>query len=219
MKKLLILFFLFCVYHGFSQDEFPVSIELNGRGIYYFFDYGEYSTDYKNSFNYGFSVLCSKYYSPKTKLSTGLIYSTKNFYLETEPYRGNDYLIRSESRLKYFHVPFLVTYDCIRRDFGEIRIRHGLILNIRSHYEKYYYYQNKELEIVNKNDLYKSTFGLSYRLGCIFSKTISSKLIVNISPFVDYKFALDFEDSRPALGKLPEDRFSCGVNLGVEFEL
>jgi len=217
-KTFLLLFTLFTLNNIYCQNELSYSIKLNSNFYYYFLNNEKYSVDFKNSFNYGSSLEFFKRINNRTKLGLGLNYSTKHFYYSVEPTIFNDNLTKQQYRIKYFKVSFLFTYRLINSDLLDISLLNGIVTNHILDYNINRFYTDKPTkESVNISAGQKMS--LSYILGLEFTKQISSKLYVNLSPYFDYKFVLDYSEQRPDYSNLLDDRFSFGLKFGLEYLL
>lgn len=217
MKKTIFLILIFIISNNaFGQENSSYSIELNSNYIFYFVANPKYSVNYKNFFNCGFSLFGSQYLNDRTKLSLGINYSTKYFYYTQEPTLFNDFFTKQEYLIKYINIPILISYNFFKISDFKIGITSGFFGNHIISYDINRYYLNMDTK-KDKNVKAGQKSGLSYRLGLEFSKLITQRLIINISPFFDYKIFLDFDEQRPDYRNLTDDRFSTGFRLGVEY--
>ena len=215
MKKnwLLFAFLLFFLIKCYPQQNSIYFIEVNTNYAYYFFNNSKYSTDLKNSFNYGFSVLINKQISRTLKVSSGITYVTKNFYYNVVPTSFNDYFMGKKYLLSYINVPITLSYLLTPRDNLLCYISNSLIMNNIVNYDLTRYYSYAEKNDFNIDEGQKP--GWSYRLGFEIKKTFSSKLFFNFCPYIDYKFILDFDEQPLSYKNLKDDRLSCGFSIGL----
>ncbi len=212
MKKI-IIFLIFTIYASniFGQKENNFSIE--GDVNYY---YHNISKNTKNNFNYGFSILLSKYIN-RLKVGFGTNFATKNYFYEISPNISNSFANKREYKLKYLNFPFLLDINVLNsKNRIHINVLSGLILNKVIDYDIATYYTNKQPLYENKTDI-EMKLGLSLRLGTNISFKINNNIRLNVGTFADYKLILNSISQRPDYSNLPDNRFSVGLKTGIEY--
>jgi len=208
MKRIifcLLLFFL--ALKTFSQDKDYFSTEFDANYYYYFV--GDNSS---NNFNYGFSILISKYIN-KVKVSSGINYSTKSYNTQGDPF----WLIeKREHNLDYLNFPIITNIEIFSHRKFSSSVLTGFTFNQIVDYKIKSFYLNGET-LIEDNLLNDKKLGLTFLLGTTFSKSIGNKWLLNLSPFINYKLIPDHNDQRPDYKNIPDDRVFLGFKLGIEY--
>jgi hypothetical protein len=170
----------------------------------------------KNSFNYGFSILFAMEINDKIKFSSGLNYNTKNIYYVDIPTNFNDYFSKEAISLKNINIPVLFSYTLHNTKFNSIYLTSGFIINNIIKYDLTRYFSVGETKFYKNIDVGQKT-GYSFRAGFELNHRINSNLDFNIHPYLDYKFILDFNTFNYVPENLTADRFSFGINIGLEY--
>lgn len=208
MRKIifyLLLFFL--ALKTFSQDKDYFSTEFDANYYYYFV--GDNSS---NNFNYGFSILISKYIN-KVKVSSGINYSTKSYNTQGDPF----WLIeKREHNLDYLNFPIITNIEIFSHRKFSSSVLTGFTFNQIIDYKIKSFYLNGET-LIEDNLLNDKKLGLTFLLGTTFSKSIGNKWLLNLSPFINYKLIPDHNDQRPDYKNIPDDRVFLGFKLGIEY--
>ena len=208
MKRIifcLLLFFL--ALKTFSQDKDYFSTEFDANYYYYFV--GDNSS---NNFNYGFSILISKYIN-KVKVSSGINYSTKSYNTQGDPF----WLIEKRKyNLEYLNFPIITNIEIFSHRKFSSSVLTGFTFNQIIDYKIKSFYLNGET-LIEDNLLNDKKLGLTFLLGTTFSKSIGNKWLLNLSPFINYKLIPDHNDQRPDYKNIPDDRVFLGFKLGIEY--
>ena len=212
MKKIFIFIILtICVFKMYGQKENYFSIE--GDVNYYYHFISKYT---KNNFNYGFSVTLWQHIK-KIKIGIGTNYSTKNYYYKVSPDISNSFANKREYKLKYLNFPFLLDVNILNPNNRlYINILSGIILNKVIDYDKITYYTNKQPLYEKETDA-EMKLGLSLRLGSAVSYKINKNISFSATPFADFKLILNSISQQPDYSDLPDNRFSVGLKIGVEY--
>ena len=181
MKRIifcLLLFFL--ALKTFSQDKDYFSTEFDANYYYYFV-----GDNNSNNFNYGFSILISKYIN-KVKVSSGINYSTKSYNTQGDPF----WLIeKREHNLDYLNFPIITNIEIFSHRKFSSSVLTGFTFNQIIDYKIKSFYLNGET-LIEDNLLNDKKLGLTFLLGTTFSKSIGNKWLLNLSPFINYKLIL-----------------------------
>ncbi len=97
-----------------------------------------------------------------------------------------------------------------------INILSGIILNKVIDYDKITYSTNKQPLYEKETDA-EMKLGLSLRLGSAVSYKINKNISFSATPFADFKLILNSISQRPDYSDLPDNRFSVGLKIGVEY--
>jgi hypothetical protein len=197
MKRIIfcILLFFFAL-KTFSQDKDYFSTEFDANYYYYFV-----GNNSSNNFNYGFSILISKYIN-KVKVSSGINYSTKSYNTQGDPF----WLIeKREYNLYYLNFPIITNIEIFSHRKFSSNVLTGFTFNQIIDYKIKSFYLNGET-LIEDNLLNDKKLGLTFLLGTTFSKSIGNKWLLNLSPFINYKFIPDHNDQRPDYKNIPDDR-------------
>jgi hypothetical protein len=213
MKKnfIFILLFALCISQIYSQEKNYFSIQADANYYYYFID------DYKNNFNYGFSLVGSKYFN-KFKINIGINYSTKSFFFERN-------LLKLEYNLKYLNYNLVVNYKLLSNKNFLCDFLLGMKFNQIIDYTRKFHYENGYISKIKlRPDNY---LGISFTSGFNFSTFINKNLIINFSPFIDFKIKQDQLAESPILDPMPiplyssnnviKDKVSLGFTVGIEY--
>jgi hypothetical protein len=208
MRKIifyLLLFFL--ALKTFSQDKDYFSTEFDANYYYYFV-----GNNNSNNFNYGFSILISKYIN-KVKVSSGINYSTKSYNTQGDPF----WLIeKREYNLDYLNFPIITNIEIFSHKKFSSSVLTGFTFNQIVDYKIKSFYLNGET-LIEDNLLNDKKLGLTFLLGTTFSKSIGNKWLLNLSPFINYKLIPDHNDQRPDYKNIPDDRVFLGFKIGIEY--
>lgn len=211
MKQLtLIIIMSFCVMTIFAQDEKNNSIEADVDYFYHFM-----GSNTHNYFNYGISILFSRSIND-LKISTGINYSTKNYYYNVTSQNSLDNLSKVEHKLSYINFPILITIKCYGNKQKRLSILSGLLFNKVIRYDKLSYFDDKP-SLYERDLSVDSQLGLTFRLGLNFSKNINNHFRLNLEPFSDYKLILNTKNPRPDYINIPDNRLSLGLKIGLEY--
>lgn len=220
MKYRLFILIILCCLNSSGQEKKVHSIELQGNTMYYFLNNEKYSNtgSFSNLFNYGVTVLYSSEISRNFSLSSGLNFSTKNYYWETLSGNVINQYEKWEHNIKYLNIPFYIDYKIFRMADLNIRILQGAILNYRiDHDYKKYDSESHFIEIENQDIRgFKYDTAIFYRCGFIFSYLMNKRIKINFMPYIDYKVIMD---KPPRHSHLTDDRIVCGISLGVSYIL
>lgn len=210
MKHLLGLLIILasCTVHGQDNDCF--SVEIDGNYLQH-----SVSSNSTDLFNYGVSLLLSEKVA-KIKFSTGINYATKYYYYDAVPSAYSGFEVRKEHRFQYINVPFLFTFGGNANDKMRIHFVGGVIYNRLIAYNLLTSYSNKPL--VNERISVKSQNpGFSLRLGVALSKRFHKNIVLNASPFCDFKFIRNYSEQSSPLQTIPDTMFSFGMKIGFEY--
>lgn len=212
MRYKVSLIILLSIFHIdiFCQKKESFSVESNYNYYYYFLS--EYNHNY---YNQGFSLLAS-YIVDKTKVSSGINFSTKNYYSDFENSQTMDTLNKTDYKISYINFPILISYSFCSSEKYKSDIFGGVVFNKIIKYDLTSYYLNKEPIYEKDIDAGQKT-GTSLRLGFNISKYISQRLLVSFSSYADFKITLDHIESKPNYHNLPNDRLSVGLKFGIEY--
>jgi hypothetical protein len=194
-----------------GQKENYLSIEGDVNYYHHFI-----SRDTKNNFNYGFSLTLWQHIK-KIKVGIGTNYSTKNYYYNVSPNISSSFANKREYKLKYLNFPFLLDVNILNPNNRlYIDILSGIIFNKVIDYDIVTYYTNKQPLHENVTDA-EMQLGLSIRLGSAVSYIINKNISFSTTPFADFKLILNSINQRPDYSELPDNRFSVGLKIGVEY--
>ncbi|MBK6933741.1 MAG: hypothetical protein IPH17_01235 [Bacteroidales bacterium] len=171
MKKIILinLIILLSLSKIYSQDKTFLSTEFNTNYFYYFL--GENN----NKFNYGFSLQLSENID-KFKISFGAIYATKYYWDKpSEKYNKCEYL------LKNIRLQIIGNYQIISKNTFSMDILGGFDFDQIIDYDVKLYYVNGYREKIN-NIKIQNKLGVSCVMGLNFSKLISDRVALNLSP-------------------------------------
>lgn len=221
MKKIIfILLFALNLSQIYSQEKNYFSVQFDADYIYYFYnnkDNNIYNQlDLKNKFNYGFSLMGSKYFN-KFKISTGINYVSKT--CNHKDFEGDSWGVKSiDKKIKYINLPIIGSYEIFSHNTFNTDIDLGLILNRIVDYRLKTYYINNNVSI-GDNIYAGQQLGLSIIGGFTFTKLIGQKFALNIQPFICYKLINDHDIKYSMYigSKLPDDKLSLGIKIGLEF--
>jgi hypothetical protein len=189
MKRILLIICLcFLSLGAFSQKKNAWSLEAtSGTYLYYLIQQNEYDK-YSNRFNYEFSLIGSRYFS-MLKLSTGIMYSTKNI-AERTFVNGllADYTFNVDYSIQYIKFPIFLSIGKTFNPNISLNIEGGFIVDRILKYNLSIAEEGKDYEDRN---YYPKNIGILARLGLELSIKITNKGYLNINPFVDYKLLRD----------------------------
>jgi hypothetical protein len=209
MKKNLVI--LIVIYLGlvnlYGQQKECFTAEVGASNYQYIG-----SEQYSNNFSYGFSFIISKYFN-NIKLSTGGRYINKSI-----DELGDDFysIEKYEHQIRYLSFPFIGSYVFEAKKKIIPSLQTGLCFHkILDHTIKSFYTdgENQTFEGNEEN----RQLGVSLILGSTISRQINSQFAINLSAYFDYKLIPDYQNQRPTFFNLPEDRFSIGISLGIEY--
>jgi hypothetical protein len=207
MKKAFLGFVLYFIANtAFGQYENGLSTEFDAHYYYYF------TGENTNNFNYGFSLLVSKYVR-KLKLSTGVNYALKSYDSEGDVFYSID---KRKYKAEYLNFPIIIGYNVFSSGNFFSTIQTGFIFNKIINYTIKSFYMNGEI-LTEKDLLSNEGFDIKYMIGMTFSKSIHKNMILNASPFLSYKVVLNSSDERPDYTNIPDDKLSAGFSLGFEY--
>ncbi|MFU8844696.1 MAG: hypothetical protein ACNA7V_12915, partial [Bacteroidales bacterium] len=177
-----------------GQDRDYFSIEADA-GYYYFFN-GENA---KNVFNYGFSLLVSKYVK-RLRVGTGINYIHQSYDVVYDPPYSS---VKSrEYSVSYLTYPVLVNYEIYLQPKFKAGIITGFSLSriidysIKSH--------NLDGEIFSEKVLkWDKNLNFALLFGASVSKPFSGNFVVNLSPFVSYYLYSEYSSQRPDYREVP----------------
>lgn len=213
-KAIITCFFFLLLPGGIIQAQ---SISLNYGYPYYFMQLKSYShfADVRNDFNYvtGFSI--GNYFN-SSRIDVGVSYGTKNY---TFNYTNPSFTEISEScEVNYYLFPLTFSQRIYSDSINTVALSLGVVFIKPFKYSTETEYNSGS--IVKKENfpvLYE--FGSIARFGIKYSRRISKQFFLFSETYGDYKFAMDFTDSGSSLNyaDLTEDRFSVGINIGLEW--
>lgn len=214
MKKIILinLIILLSLSKIYSQDKTFLSTEFNTNYFYYFL--GENN----NKFNYGFSLQLSENID-KFKISFGTIYATKYYWDKpSEKYNMCEYL------LKNIRLQIIGNYQIISKNTFSMDILGGFDFDQIIDYDVKLYYVNGYREKIN-NIKIQNKLGVSCVMGLNFSKLISDRVALNLSPKFYITIKQDHEPYSPPLGPISEpfyenlidDLFTFNLSIGIEY--
>lgn len=214
MKKIILinLIILLSLSKIYSQDKTFLSTEFNTNYFYYFL--GENN----NKFNYGFSLQLSENIN-KFKISFGAIYATKYYWDKpSEKYNMCEYL------LKNIRLQIIGNYQIISKNTFSMDILGGFDFDQIIDYDVKLYYVNGYREKIN-NIKIQNKLGVSCVMGLNFSKLISDRVALNLSPKFYITIKQDHEPYSPPLGPISEpfyenlidDLFTFNLSIGIEY--
>jgi hypothetical protein len=211
MKKIVFcLLFFIGAFKTYSQGKGFFSTEIDAN-YYYYCSLGE-ST---NKFNYGFSILISKYIN-RLKVSSGLNYSTKSYYYDVTPIASRNYLNKRDYKATYLNFPIVANIEIFSQRKFCSSILTGFMFNQIVYYNIKSYYLNGET--LTENILLDNRrLGVSFIFGTTFSKLVGNKCQLNLSPFINYKLLSDHDNQRPDYKNIPDDKISIGFRIGIEY--
>lgn len=211
MKKFVFCLLLFIwALKTYSQDKDYFSTEIDAN-YYYYCSLGES----RNKFNYGFSILISKYIS-SLKVSSGLNYATKFYYYDVTPIFTTNYLNKRDYKATYLNIPITSNIEMISRKSFSSSVLIGFAFNRIINYsiQSYYLYNGTttdRIPVQNQN------FGTTLICGTTISKSLNNKYVLNLSPFLNYILISDLDNQRPDYRNLPDDKISVGFKIGIEY--
>lgn len=213
-KVNIIVLFLLIVFCGRVKSQ---TISINYGYPYYFMQLKHYSESFKvkNEMNYtaGFSY-CIYYKSSKVDL--GSSFGTKNYlfdYMNTNSNRRKEIW-----KLSYIILPVSFSQRVFCNTNNSISLAIGItfIRPLRL---------SKEITFADGSLVRKDNIPVDYkvgntgRFGIKYSRRISQRIFLFSEAYNDYKF--NFEYYRNGSGSeytnLTKDRFSAGINLGIEW--
>jgi hypothetical protein len=190
MKRIILIICLcFLSLGAFSQKKNAWSLEAtSGTYLYYLIQQNEYDK-YSNRFNYEFSLIGSRYFS-MLKLSTGIMYSTKNIMQKT---RGGEvdpnYIVYVDYSVQYIKVPIFISFGKTFNSNISLNVKGGLVVDKML---KYNVSIKEDKGFSDKNyDIDRMRIGILARAGLELSIKVIDKGYININPFVDYKLLKD----------------------------
>lgn len=166
----------------------------------------------KNGFNYSFHIRGSKYVN-KLKISLGCEYFQKQ-YLSKRYLIGE--AVERKHRLSRFQFPVLMNLEMFSIHKLSMSACLGVFFSDINRYDIEIFYDDKSSVIEQIKPL-DTTVGVSNVFGVAFSTYIYEHVKINLSPLVNYILISDHNDQYPSYRNLPNDRFSAGVELGIEF--
>lgn len=208
------LFFLILIC-GKTQSQ-SQSVSLNYGYPYYFMQgesYGDY--DVKNDFNHtvGFSI--GNYFNSST-IEVGISFGTKNYsFIYTDI---NSSEKREKFKIKYFIFPLTFSQRVYSNSKNTFALLAGIAF-IKP------FGHSSVTELANGSYVKKESIPVMYevgsnaRLGIKYSRRIAQHFFLCSQIHGDYKFDLDYTRASPRLkySNLTDDRFSIGINVGVEW--
>ena len=210
-KTQFIFLFVVCL-NSFGQEKENFSIEIDANCNFYFI-----SQNRKNYFNTAYSLLISYYNIEKLKLSTGINYSTKNSYYNADPTIASEFLRKRDYKLQYINIPIILSYTGNSTKEFKMNMMGGIVFNKIIKYDITSFYSN-DLAKIEEDVKSSQKTGVSLRIGMNFSKFLYQSLILNLSPYLDYKLELDHNEYNiPNYKNLTNDRFSFGIKIGIEY--
>lgn len=191
----------------YSQGKDYFSTEFDASYNYYFT-----GNNNSNKFNYGFSLLISKYIH-RLKLSTGINYSKKSYYSNEDL---SNSISKREYNLEYLSIPVIANIKLISQKKICISALLGFAFNhIADYYIKTHYFNG---EVITDGKLLKDkSLGLTITFGTSLSKAVSKKFLFSTTPFINYKLIPDHKDQRPNYKNIPDDKLSVGIKISVEY--
>lgn len=197
-------------------NQFAQSISLTGGYTYYFLRLEKYGDliDIKNNRNYEGGILVSKYFSSR-KIETGFLYGQKEY---TFSYQNPLPLLREKSLINYWFVPLMINQKIIQKGGNIFSIIGGTYFLIPFRYSKEIKLESDTL-INRKSIPVEFKFGNKARLGIKYSRKLIKQFILNIESFAEYKFNREYysQPLKSPYENLTEDRFSIGINFGIEW--
>ena len=214
MKKIILINFiiLLSLFKIYSQDKTFLSTEFNTNYFYYFL--GENN----NKFNYGFSLQLSENID-KFKISFGAIYATKYYWDKpSEKYNKCEYL------LKNIRLQIIGNYQIMSKNTFSMDILGGFDFDQIIDYDVKLYYINGDMGKISNINIQKN-LGVSCVMGLNFSKLISDRVAINLSPKFYITIKQDHEPYSPPLGPIYEpfyeilidDLFTFNLSIGIEY--
>lgn len=210
MKIIITIFVLaFCSTEIFSQNKSLLSAEADFNVYRYFIN-----SNRSENFNYGFSFILTQNIK-KIKVSTGINYATKNSYLNIQPVLS-DSMNRIDYKIKYLNFPVLITFNLYSFQKFDVKYVCGILFNKVVNYD-IITHNVKKGSVTEKNIQAGQKTGASVRIGIVFENKMNHNFNINLSPFMDYKVKLDFNEQRPNYRNLTNERFSLGLRIGIEY--
>lgn len=207
-----------CLFVLLSNHTLSQSIEVYGEVPYYFMQLDKYD-DYKdvtNNANYIVGVSANKYINT-FKFEFGVAYGTKNYTFQYTEVASP--ITEEKMQLSYYMLPIMIH----KRLFTDSK--NTVSLSLGSAFLKPFEY-SKETIFKDGSKQYARDIPVNYkigntaRIGMKYSRSlIGSKLIVFSGLYGDYKFNMDYSERGSSLyhHDLTDDRFSLGLNFGIEW--
>ena len=214
MKKFIIILILqIFAFQLYSQEKTFLSTEFNTNYFYYFLGQNN-----NNKFNYGFSLQLSENIN-KFKISFEAIYATK-YYWNRIP----EYYNKCEYLLKNIRLQIIGNYKIMSKNTFSMYILGGFGFDQIIDYDAKLYYINGDREKINNINIQKN-LGVSGVMGFNFSKLISDRVALNLSPKFYITIKQDHKPYSPPLGPIYEpfyeilidDLFTFNLSIGIEY--
>ena len=202
----IVLFVLGLKVSGKGKDHFSIEVDVN-----YFHYY--FSGNSVNNFNYGFSLLGSKYMH-RLKVSSGINYSTR--YYEN-PGSAFHFEKKLDYSIDYLNIPVILNFGIISLESFRFSIITGLLLTYVIEHRIDIHYLNNE--ITPKNiDVKAAGSTLSY--GINLSWAMNNKFSFNLSPS-GYYIINPYHDYNPRnhYRTISVNRVYTGIKLGIEYSI
>jgi len=201
-----------------SNYTLSQSIDVYGGVPYYFMQldkYGEHK-DVTNNANFMVGVSVNKYINT-FKIELGVAYGTKNY---TFHYRDVASAITEEKmQLSYYIIPIIIHKKLFTDSKNTVSLSLGSAFLKPFGYSKETMFKDGSKQDARDMPVnYK--IGNTARFGMKYSRSlIGSKLIVFSGLYGDYKFNMDYSERGSSLyhHDLTDDRFSLGLNFGIEW--
>lgn len=189
---------------GQGQDHF--SIEVDANYFHYYF-----KGNSTNNFNYGFSILGSKYMH-RLKVSSGINYSTR---LYENPGSAFHFEKKLAYKIDYINIPVIFNVEIISYEAYRFSILTGLLLTHVIEHKVDRYDLNNVITTKTFNDNKAGstlTYGitLSWAMNKNFSLNLSPSGFYIISPYHEY-------NPRDHYRTISVNRFYTGIKLGIEY--
>jgi hypothetical protein len=225
MKKLILIICLcFLSLGAFSQKKNAWSLETGASTYAYIFpseDYISSNTGFyqrgDNNFNYSAFILLSKYYYP-LRISTGIIYFTKNITLNT----SDKIIYQIDYNVDYLRLPILLSYEYLLGKHN-FYLRAGITLDKIMNF-------NVDILYGEKGSFRFNSFALSALFGIGYKVRLSNVFNLSINPYIESKIVKERLNSidnsanypRRLCNEIPNDikaggLLSYGLSIGFEY--
>lgn len=217
MKKIVICtLFALLAGQAFSQNKEFLSLQMEA-GYYY---YPSLNSD-EFYFNYGLSPLLFVNIN-KFKIGFGVSYTTKNYSYDYDVTVIN-HISKKFYDIGYLCVPILLSYNVYSNNSNRINILTGLsfdnIVKFKTtttyNYDDYCHSVTDDILV---KDLTGTNRGFSILFSVYYYRHLSDPLKIFVSPFVEYKILNEIEYHPRYDWSFPNNKFTLGLKLGLEFD-
>lgn len=212
LMKVIILFFLFClIWKADAQNDNKHSIGVDAAYLtandYY---------DLKKNNGYGVSVSLSEKIFPKIKVSLGLNYSFLNSYACHDEHFGKRYLKDKETNTETLAIPFIITWVNNSDKRYKVDPFVGVVASKVISYEFFDYWADQPRKVSWTHVPDKP--GWYFRTGVNASHAIGRHMVLNASPYADFRFVKYAAIGAWADPYPPMNTITLGFKLGLDYQ-